>query len=315
MYFLPTSFAIAFGDLGNFGVRIFFVISGFLITSLLLNEYKNTGQISLYNFYMRRLLRIFPAFYFFIAFLALWSFYRFIELNTNDLWFAVTYMSNYHRNGSWYVGHLWSLAVEEQFYILWPLVLVLGGPTKGKIFIVLAVLLGPAFRIIAWKYFPNWRGFSGKTFPTIFDAIATGCLLAYVRIYLHQYKGYLKFQRSYFFALIPLLAIFGLMTSTKFYGISSHLRESAINIAIALCIDRAVSISDGFVSHILNSKLFEKIGILSYSLYLWQQIFLNRNSTHWVARFPINIILTVLAAILSYKLIEVRFLKQKNRYR
>ena len=100
---------------GNVGVRIFFVISGYLITLLLLKEHERTATISLRDFYIRRAYRILPAAYVFMLPVILW-YAR--SLNRVTILAAVTYTSNYIHVGNWILGHLWSLSVEEQFYLL-----------------------------------------------------------------------------------------------------------------------------------------------------------------------------------------------------
>src|SRR5688500_6337330 len=121
---VPTS-------LGNFlstaelGVHIFFVISGFLITQLLLDELARKQRIAVGRFYLRRTLRIFPPYYVFIGAMVLAQVAGWIALAPQDPLRALTYTTNYDEARSWYVGHTWSLSVEEQFYLLWPAVLLL----------------------------------------------------------------------------------------------------------------------------------------------------------------------------------------------
>jgi peptidoglycan/LPS O-acetylase OafA/YrhL len=94
------------GAYAEFGVRIFFVLSGFLITTLLLEELAVTGRISLKKFYLRRVFRIFPASYTYIVAISLLSAFGVIALHAHDLLHAVTYTANYEPNRSWYIGHL-----------------------------------------------------------------------------------------------------------------------------------------------------------------------------------------------------------------
>src|SRR5437868_1936649 len=115
------------------GVRIFFVISGFLITKLLLIEKEKTGDISIRNFYARRVIRIFPVFYLYILVLLLlkWFFKPNVFEDYNLILFAGLYLWNYKHlfyqspfpNDPAFhiVGHFWSLSMEEQFYLLWPI--------------------------------------------------------------------------------------------------------------------------------------------------------------------------------------------------
>src|ERR1700730_13855580 len=109
-----------FNHAGNIGVRFFFVISGFLITTLLLKEKSQTGTISMKKFYQRRILRIFPAAYVFIAVMGLLASLGWIALRRGELFYAASFTMNYHDFHAVWLGQLWSLAVEEQFYLLWP---------------------------------------------------------------------------------------------------------------------------------------------------------------------------------------------------
>ena len=132
--FFPRSTFAPLGDFGVFGVRVFFVISGFLITFLMLDEIEATGTVSLKRFYLRRSLRIFPASYVFILFVFLSSRLGWPTLLPGDLFHAVTYTVNYDKHTSWEVGHLWSLSVEEQFYCWWPAAMrVLGSRRSLKL--------------------------------------------------------------------------------------------------------------------------------------------------------------------------------------
>src|SRR5262245_48256681 len=98
------------GHLGNFGVRIFFIISGFLITHILLKEWRKSRTISLPRFYFRRSLRLFPACYVFIGVVALLAAKHAVHLERWDLVFGTTYTMNYYEARGWPLGHLWSLA-------------------------------------------------------------------------------------------------------------------------------------------------------------------------------------------------------------
>ena len=117
-------------DFGYLGVKVFFVISGYLITRLLIAEHARTGRISLRGFYVRRVWRIFPAFYAFVgAMLAAWAI-GWIALAPGDVVAALTYTMNYHYERSWGLGHIWSLSIEEQFYLVWPFLFLALGRTR-----------------------------------------------------------------------------------------------------------------------------------------------------------------------------------------
>src|SRR6516225_7637364 len=108
--FFPRSTFAPLGDFGNLGVRVFFVISGFLITLLMLDEIEATGTVSLKLFYLRRILRILPACYAYILFVLIAYRLGLAALSPGDLFHAVTYTMNYYKQASWVFGHLWSLS-------------------------------------------------------------------------------------------------------------------------------------------------------------------------------------------------------------
>ena len=110
---------------GSLGVAIFFVISGFLITHLLLKELNRTETISLKRFYVHRAFRILPPFYVFLAVVGVRSLLHIEPVSLSNFACAGLYVWNYNLHFSdWILGHLWSLSLEEQFYLLWPLCLV-----------------------------------------------------------------------------------------------------------------------------------------------------------------------------------------------
>src|SRR5260221_2596508 len=174
----PRAVYEQFGDLANLGVRVFFVISGYLITALLLDEHHKTGSISLRQFYLRRTLRIFPAFFAFMAAIVLLNARGLIDLFPGDLLHAASFTMNYHYVRAWWVGHLWSLSVEEQFYALWPAVLLLLGIRRGLKGAAIALAAAPIVRVAIVLWRPSQVPGIGEWFPTAADTIATGCLMA-----------------------------------------------------------------------------------------------------------------------------------------
>src|ERR1017187_2106620 len=111
---------------GGSGGSIFFVISGFLITSLLLQEHRKRGSISLPGFYLRRAFRILPPLYFYIGVIILLGVAGRMALNRNDLISSIFFFHNFTEGATmWAVEHLWSISVEEQFYLVRPVVLFL----------------------------------------------------------------------------------------------------------------------------------------------------------------------------------------------
>jgi peptidoglycan/LPS O-acetylase OafA/YrhL len=298
--------------LGSFGVTVFFVISGFLITGLLLDELKRTDRIRLGRFYFRRTLRIFPPYFALLVALAAADLAGWISLNPGDLLYGATYTSNYHDARSWYVGHTWSLAVEEQFYLLWPAVLLLARTRRALLIAAAAILVVPAIRVAEWELMRSSAYGIGARFETIADALAAGCVLACARPRLHRSALYMRALSSRAFVLVPLAALAANLTHDHpliLFGVAA----TVINVCLALCVDWAVTFHEGRVGRVLNAAPLVFIGWISYSLYLWQQPFLNRDSGALTAQFPLNIALTFAAALASYYLVERPSLQLRKR--
>lgn len=302
------------GDVGHLGVRVFFVISGFLITSLLLSELQRTGRISLRDFYLRRFFRIFPACYTYVAIIGLLAFSGYIPLCRGDLAHALTYTINYHPDPgrSWWLGHIWSLSVEEQFYLLWPSVLALSGRRLGLGIAAGVVLGAPLMKLSSYYLLPSSRPMMGESFQTVADTLAVGCLLAGVRGWLGRNPWYLKAIQSRWTLCIPavILVTNRLLPHARF---SWFIGENLLNLSIAIAIDWSIRNAGSPFGNLLNSRSFVVIGVLSYSIYLWQQPFLNRSSESTLATFPINVLATAVAAVISYLLVERPFLGLRGR--
>jgi peptidoglycan/LPS O-acetylase OafA/YrhL len=302
------------GNVGHFGVVIFFVISGFLITRLLIQEHHKTGHVSLTRFYARRALRIFPASYAYIGIMGLLSALGIISLARHDLLFSVLYLVNYKLDRSWFIGHLWSLSVEEQFYLLWPLAFTILGRSKRWAWGAAAfVVLGPVARILGWLFLRHTPYVDLEMFPMVADSLATGCLLAVLRNWLERQELYLRL----FHWLPSLVMVVIVLTLNRFmhYTVVNTLGFVLINILLAILIHRSVYCWRDTWGRFLNCKPVRTVGLLSYSLYLWQQPFLDKESNSWIASFPQNILLAISAATLSYLLLEKPLLKLRGRLR
>lgn len=289
---------------GTFGVRIFFVISGYLITSLLLKELDSTGTLSLRRFYFRRAMRLFPAAYAMIAVVAALT-----PVPPADLAAALTYTMNYrfgvNSMPSWNLGHLWSLAVEEQFYLIWPFLLCVLRRRRSVILLLGCLLIAPVARMAM-----HYRLLVAPVQFLIYsDALATGCLLSLLREQLWADRRYRQVLGSRWFFVIPALAV-GLNYLRPAYVL---LMETVMNIAVAMTIDWAMRNYQSLPGRFLNLGLVRAIGVLSYSLYLWQELFLNRASHSAMCAFPMNITLAAGAAMISYYCVEQPFLRLRAR--
>jgi peptidoglycan/LPS O-acetylase OafA/YrhL len=289
--------------LGELGVRVFFVISGFLITGLLMDELTLSGRISLSRFYLRRTLRIFPPYYTYLAIVFLVAAAGLVQLAPHDLIHGLTYTSNYYPSRSWYLGHTWSLSVEEQFYLLWPALIVLAGPRRAIVIAAATLLAVPIIRVGSWELI-RWSGDGiGHRFETVADAIAAGCVLAGVRPWLHQSALYKRALGSPWFAAVPAIVV-GANLLHEHPVVYFGAALTVTSVGIALCLDRCVTHPTGRTGRFLNAAPMVFVGFLSYSLYLWQQIFLNRDSASAFSTFPLNLICAVSAALASYYIVE-----------
>jgi peptidoglycan/LPS O-acetylase OafA/YrhL len=299
--------------LGPLGVRVFFVISGFLITSLLLHELGRDGRIDLRRFYFRRTLRIFPPYYALLLVVALLALGGAIELTLRDWLYAITYTINYYPERSWYVGHGWSLAVEEQFYLLWPVALVLLGKVRGLWLAAALLVICPVLRLAYWYLLPDYIPWEvGYRFETVADSIAAGCLLAGFQGWLQRQRFFAWFLRTPIVGLLPPLILCAALMNPRL-RLALLVGVSVQNLGIAACIAWAVGNHTGRIGRLLNARPLVFAGTLSYSLYLWQQLFLNPYSTSPITSFPLNLILTVLAALASFYLIERPALRLRQR--
>ena len=298
------------GDYANLGVVMFFVISGFLITGLLLDEHKRFGSISLRLFYARRVLRLFPAFLLFIVFLFTMQRLGWIRLNPGDYLSALTYTVNFRQSSSWFIGHLWSLSVEEQFYLLWPAVLVVAGTDRARWVACGVILVSPLARLLAVEHH-----LPGSIFPCVADSLACGCLLALCGDQLCAQKWYMRLiARPYF---VPVAVILILACSRmRVFLIGIVFGICVINLLMAMIVHRCVAMTST-MSRILSTSPLVAVGVLSYSLYLWQQFFLNRNSSWVICSFPMNILMVFLVACVSYFVVErpLNGLRRKLRRR
>jgi peptidoglycan/LPS O-acetylase OafA/YrhL len=296
---------------GDLGVRAFFVISGFLITTLLLREYQQRGRISLGDFYLRRIYRIFPAFYVYLAVILVAAAVGWISLSGDDIAYAATYTMNFHAQRAWWLGHLWSLAVEEQFYLIWPLVFALLRPRRALGFAVAAIALAPVVRVVAWLAFPGVRPLTDQAFPFVFDSIATGCALALARKRLESSARYLEWLDAPWFWAVPALGVIALAVPRV--GFNLGLGVTLGNLGIAMAIHRCIRHPYNPVGRVLESRPLVFVGALSYSLYLWQQPFVNRHADSIVNAFPISIALAFGLAMASYYLVEQPMLALRAR--
>jgi peptidoglycan/LPS O-acetylase OafA/YrhL len=301
------SFLNSYYKLHNVGVSLFFTLSGYLITKILLIEEQRKGEISLSTFFKKRFYRIFPAYYFYILALFITNLFVTLDIDPVSFYSAIFYAGWYFplENNLHYFGHHWSLATEEHFYIVFPLLFAFFRKRRVEL-ITFLILIAPIVRILNYLFLPTYKAKMGFLTHTRYDMILFGCLAAMV-----ESKGFIKsfLEKINTKSILTLLPVFIFLINpalkvtlgAKYKYIIAY---SLDGIAISLYILLMVKNND---SGFYRSKILSVIGLYSYSLYLWQQPFMHKFG------FPLNILLTVLAALFSYHIIEKPFLKLKNR--
>ncbi len=286
IYNIPFPFTLITD--GDFGVNIFFVISGFLITYLLLEEEKKNGAISLRNFYLRRVFRIFPAYYFLLLCYLILELFSVIHLNKNS-WLSSIFYYKYLVPGDLETRHLWSLSVEEHFYVVWPIIFFLFRKSRvyfafGIILLVFLCRLLAYYGSTPYPIIKNWTFIFQRV-----DAIMIGCLFAIYRTRISVWmEKVLSWKYVPFWLILLFLNTQYFINLNTFYklhlgvflvplGIGSSV-GTLTNLFIAIFLLFSINYKNGWF-RILNSSTAIYIGKLSYSLYLWQQIFTISRST------------------------------------
>lgn len=301
---------------GQIGVTIFFVISGFLITTLLIQEERTNQEISLKKFYIRRSLRIFPAYYFLLLVYFLLQSVQYLHIPFDAWLTALTYTKYLNWDSDWYTAHAWSLSIEEQFYIFWPIVFKY--LRNHRILIATLVsLASPSIRLLSFFYANDL--FNDLTIFTRVDAISIGCLLAIFQKRI--ITGVSKYWKVLFIASLFLLFsmryIMVVLSRFGIGGINPMLLGSFGTITIFLICFILLYSCFGpkrIWYYFLNSKPMVFLGKISYSLYLWQQLFLIK--TNWaINQLPYSILYIFIMSIFSFYLIEKPFNVLKSRFK
>jgi peptidoglycan/LPS O-acetylase OafA/YrhL len=309
---------------GGLGVLVFFVLSGFLITDLLQREWRQSGKIDLAAFYMRRVLRIWPAFYAYIIAASLLAVTGVLDIHYRQIFFAAAHLWNYsallglkatdavHPDGTWYLGHFWTLALEEQFYWFWPPVLLYCLTRRTSRPLIFLIVLVPIIRMATYFGVPSMRGELLMMVHTGVDPILVGCFAGLYKERLRKMVGELPHNSLLLTALVLMLFLAMPLADRHLGGYWTATFGRTIEAAMAAAVIITLTVKHDFwFSRLLRTRVFVAVGTVSYSLYLWQQLFFNVD-TPFAYRFPICIVEALAAATLSYWLIERPFLQLKD---
>jgi peptidoglycan/LPS O-acetylase OafA/YrhL len=311
---------------GSMGVFIFFVISGYLITSLLLREREKTNTISLRSFYLRRAFRILPPLYFYIFVLVVLAHWGHLPgMNRRELLTALTFTRNYVPHvGLWALEHLWSLCIEEQFYLIWPALLVFcivhrkgsAGRRSASLIAIAVIVAEPFIRVFSFRFLPSFHN------PGAFHMQADGLMFGALGA---LQQGHQRFEKLYARAtrlpwLLPILLFFvsGAL-GIKFQNywnmpIGITINGCLVLLWILWLIRNPYSLS----GRLFNLPAVAWLGRLSYSLYIWQTLFLHHLNTQvfggtgWYNTFPTNWLCILAVAVFSFYCIEQPSLRLRD---
>ena len=304
----------------------FFAMSGYLITSLLINEYHRSGRIDFKKFYLRRLKRLYPAL---IAMLCVSFIFSLIF--SHELWMRViddvvafTYISNYWRAfngpGLWYNVHTWSLSLEEQFYLIWPLTFVLLVRFFKMSWTTVAILLVMALGFWAWRIYLTLDGAQivrlYNSFDTRADSLLFGCALA-IALKLFDLTQYPRISTWLAWSLVPLSALgifWGLNIDDhmRWYYMVSPLMGS---IPAVICVAALVQPKRTFMHLIYEHPIPVFLGRICYGLYIWHypvfSLLRGELQQPYIGVFLIGWPIAFGLALGSYFLIERRFMRAR----
>jgi peptidoglycan/LPS O-acetylase OafA/YrhL len=312
------------------GVLTFFVLSGFLITWTLLRESERCGNVSIRDFYIRRGLRIFPAFYIFaILHLAItWLMHGKLSSSAwADYASAFFYVGNYRHALSphlhQYLGHAWALSIEEQFYFIWPWVLSsFQRDLRRLTHILIAVILAAdIYRIVLFFEFHVARTWLNFTFDSRVDHLLVGCLLA-VMLKRGVLSHFWEFMTSrIWISLVIFGSIVASIALDARYGLAYKYGVTFVidPLLTAVLLVQVIAFANTWAWGWLNWGVTRYVGRISYSMFLYQGV-----TNYWAvhifkgrSRFVVlaaAVSLALLVGSISYYAVELSFLRLKTKF-
>jgi peptidoglycan/LPS O-acetylase OafA/YrhL len=256
---------------GGYGVELFFAISGILICTRLLEEERLEGAIHLKSFYIRRVFRIQPAAFAYLAVISLLMIFQTIDRAPKDVLYAALMLRNYlplHQSPhAWYTEHFWSLAVEEHFYLLLPSFLFL--IRRHRIAILGAILFAQGIWRVAVLDHPRLQIGWHQNFRT--DLAVGGILLGALFALLLRLPQVRAWMHAWVrpWVAIPILAAVGVFGHQQKSELSFFALQGALVLLVVSTLLRPTSIT----GRILELPPVRFVGRISYSIYLWQMLF------------------------------------------
>jgi peptidoglycan/LPS O-acetylase OafA/YrhL len=310
------------------GVDLFFVLSGFLIGRILLNNRDTRNYFR--TFYIRRIFRIFPLYYLsIVAFFLLHSWglentFVWLMKDPFPFWTYALFIQNFamsnalHYGPSW-LGITWSLAIEEQFYLILPLVIFLIADIRLVYLLLMAVLLAFVYRIL-YPGITSHVSLIGRI-----DTLASGVLLAYVALN-KEILNCLTKNKKIIYIVFAILLFGVIVFSAIYYDDYKSYVYSWLTLLYTLFILIPLIDQNSFISSMLRNRILKQIGILSFGIYLYHQLITGILHQIILKQTPristvtdlsitfLSFILTIIIAHLSYMYLEKPFLKLGRKY-
>ncbi len=313
---------------GGLGVTIFFVLSGYLITTLMRIEHARNGAINYPSFYLRRLLRLMPPLFIVVGVASVFAAFSLINgyFSAGGLFSALFYVGNYHVIANNYngmpggIGVVWSLAIEEHYYLIYPplAALIL---RVGRVELSVTVLVALCIAVLTWRYWLVFHGASeaylSMATDTRVDAILIGCVMALrCNPWLDHVPAAKVLNDSALVALCVAVLIGTLVYRDETFRLT--LRYTLQSLAIAPLIYLAVARADRWPFRWLSAKPLVYIGTISYTIYLSHHVILLGLTKHWpqwgwLWLTLMGAVLTLLVAELMRRWVEQPCAKLRQR--
>lgn len=273
---------------GQHGVTLFFVLSGFLITAKLAEN-----PTTLRSFYIRRFFRLMPAAWSYLAFLGVVELLFHVHATSlSGIASCVFFFRNYSSSHLRITGHFWSLSIEEQFYLVWPSLLVLAGVKRTRWLAIFGAFACAVYRFFRWQHYDHvWLSFRTEV---RFDALLVGCVLA---LLFHDPKLRSSVARVSRQIVLPALIAFAYCIA-HFHWLPPLYED----VAIAVLLAASVAYPRSSLARLMSLRPLAWLGIVSYSIYVWQQFFVVVHQRLWVTVTMIAIM--PVFVLVSYYLIE-----------
>jgi peptidoglycan/LPS O-acetylase OafA/YrhL len=312
---LPGTLLAELSREGMDAVTLFFVVSGFLITTLLLREEDESGTIGLRDYFLRRGFRILPAALTYLGIMLAVMLATGAQPTLHEwLGSLLFYRNLVPSNVDYITGHFWSLSVEEQFYLLWPPLIVLIAPQRRLPLTILLIALAPVWRYVAFRN--QWAVSSDiGRLDMSYDSILTGALLAQLQR-LPSFRQLLnRFPYPGFLLAVGCLGFLTLSIRMLPAGNVGVLATPTVqNLCALLILGVLVEARSAIPLRLLEWSPVVWLGRISYSLYLWHIPFVHT----WIPDFPghllVRVVLSLTAAWLSYRFIEQPMLRLRQRF-